>query len=199
MKNNNTKVALINSILSLLVCSAMLIGTTLALFTEKVENTGNKITSGALVVDLQLVGETSLLSDTPAPALSLKDSTAPAFTFENFKPGSSVTKTFRVVNQGTLPLVYALNLTIGQTAEADPAAPDLSKVILISINDGEPVTLKAFMEEKNGLIFGGRLDLKDAYQDIKVTVSMDINADISYQASTIAGIDVVLSATQTTD
>lgn len=196
---NNTKAALINSILSLLVCCAMLVGTTLALFVDEVANEGNIISSGSLVVDLQLVNETSALSEGASAAVSLKENAIPAFTFENFKPGSSVSRTFRVVNQGTLPLVYALNLKITETVEANSAAPDLANVILISINGGESMTLKTFMANGSGLIAAGSLDPSGAYQDIKVEVSMDINADISYQACRIPNIDVVLFAQQTTD
>ena len=47
----NTKKSLIFSALSLLLCCALLIGTTFAWFTDSVTNTGNKIQAGNLSID----------------------------------------------------------------------------------------------------------------------------------------------------
>ena len=49
----NTKKSLIFSALSLLLCCALLAGTTFAWFTDSVTNTGNKIQAGNLEIELQ--------------------------------------------------------------------------------------------------------------------------------------------------
>ena len=57
----STKKSLIFSALSLLLCCALLIGTTFAWFTDSVTNTGNKIQAGTL--DVALFQKTDTLSD----------------------------------------------------------------------------------------------------------------------------------------
>ena len=56
-KRSNTKSALFFSIVSMFLCFAMLLGTTLAWFTDSVTSTGNKIQAGTLKVDLQLLNK----------------------------------------------------------------------------------------------------------------------------------------------
>ena len=51
------KRSLFSSILSLFLCVAMLLGTTYAWFTDSVTSAGNKIVSGSLKVDLELLDE----------------------------------------------------------------------------------------------------------------------------------------------
>ena len=53
MKSKNTKQALLASVLSLVVCIAMLIGTTFAWFTDSVTSSNNKIVAGDLDVELE--------------------------------------------------------------------------------------------------------------------------------------------------
>ena len=52
MKNHNKKRALFSSIISLILCVTMLLGTTFAWFTSSVTNTGNRIRTGELGVAL---------------------------------------------------------------------------------------------------------------------------------------------------
>ena len=55
IQTKNTKRALLISILSVLVCCAMLVGTTFAWFTDSVSSANNKIASGNLDVELYQV------------------------------------------------------------------------------------------------------------------------------------------------
>ena len=48
-KQNETKTKLVSSIVTLLICFAMLIGTTFAWFTDSVSSTGNKIQAGSMI------------------------------------------------------------------------------------------------------------------------------------------------------
>ena len=52
MKMKSTKKALLTSVLSLLLCCSMLIGTTFAWFTDSVESGNNIIKSGTLDVEM---------------------------------------------------------------------------------------------------------------------------------------------------
>ncbi|MBR2977294.1 MAG: SipW-dependent-type signal peptide-containing protein, partial [Oscillospiraceae bacterium] len=51
-KSKNTRRALHTSLLSLLLCVSMLLGTTFAWFTDSVASTGNIIKSGTLDVEM---------------------------------------------------------------------------------------------------------------------------------------------------
>ena len=52
MKNKSTKHALLASVLSIVMCFAMLIGSTFAWFTDEVKSGMNKIVAGNLDVEL---------------------------------------------------------------------------------------------------------------------------------------------------
>ena len=52
MNSKNTKRALVSSALAMLVCVAMLVGTTFAWFTDTASTSVNKIQSGKLDVDI---------------------------------------------------------------------------------------------------------------------------------------------------
>lgn len=54
----NTKKSLKASGLALMLCIAMLIGTTFAWFTDSITNSGNKIEAGNLKIDLVQLGKT---------------------------------------------------------------------------------------------------------------------------------------------
>ena len=53
MKNKSTKHALLASVLSIVMCFAMLIGSTFAWFTDEVKSGMNKIVAGNLDVELE--------------------------------------------------------------------------------------------------------------------------------------------------
>ncbi|MBR6546106.1 MAG: SipW-dependent-type signal peptide-containing protein, partial [Clostridia bacterium] len=55
MTNKTTKRALLSSVLALALCFTMLLGTTFAWFTDSVTSSGNKISSGTLKIDLELL------------------------------------------------------------------------------------------------------------------------------------------------
>ena len=52
--SKTTKRALVSSVIALVLCFAMLLGTTYAWFTDSVTSSGNKIVAGNLDVDLYL-------------------------------------------------------------------------------------------------------------------------------------------------
>lgn len=95
----NTKSALISSVLALFLCFAMLIGTTFAWFTDSVTSAGNKIMSGTLIVDLELL-------DKDGNWNSIKDSSDPIFDYENWEPGYTDVKVLKIENEGTLALKW---------------------------------------------------------------------------------------------
>ncbi len=105
MKAKTTKRALLLSVLSLLVCVAMLIGTTYAWFTDSVTTGVNSITSGKLDVDVVDATGNSVTS------LSFvnKDGSSNIL----WEPGATfkLDKAFKIINKGNLYLKYKVELT----------------------------------------------------------------------------------------
>lgn len=96
----STKKALLSSILSLVLCMAMLIGTTFAWFTDNVTSTGNKIQAGTLKVDLELLDKETKKWN------SLKTSPKAIFDYDKWEPGYTDVKILKVENEGTLALKW---------------------------------------------------------------------------------------------
>ena len=98
-----TKKSLLMSVVSLMLCFTMLIGTTWAWFTDSVTSAGNKIQAGNLKVDLEILNkETGKWN-------SLKDSQDPVFNYDKWEPGFVDTKIFKIENEGTLALKWTAN------------------------------------------------------------------------------------------
>lgn len=99
-KTKSTKRALLSSVLALMVCIAMLIGSTFAWFTDNVSSTGNKIQSGTLKVDLELLDKASGAWN------SIKEDKTALFKGDKWEPGYTEVKVLRVVNDGSLALKW---------------------------------------------------------------------------------------------
>lgn len=95
----NTRKPLFTSILALTLCVCMLLGTTFAWFTDSVTSAGNKIESGNLRIDLELL-------DKDGTWHSLKQSKAPIFDYDNWEPGYIDVKILKVENEGSLALKW---------------------------------------------------------------------------------------------
>jgi len=104
-ENKSTKRALLMSVLSLLLCCSMLIGSTFAWFTDSVSSRNNVITSGNLDVTL----EYSTDGTTWAP---VNDDTVLFAEDDLWEPGHTVAVALRVKNVGTLAVDYALSTNI---------------------------------------------------------------------------------------
>ena len=118
MKKMQTKKALISSVLSLVVCLAMLIGTTFAWFTDSAASKGNIIKSGNLNIDL-LVKENGKY-------VSVKENKNPIFNYELWEPGYTAVKNVKVETTGNLALKYTMTI-VPKTAAAE--ALKLAEVI----------------------------------------------------------------------
>ena len=95
----STRSALLMSILALLLCFVMLLGTTFAWFTDSVTSSGNKISSGTLKIDLELLEKDGTWN-------SIKESNAPIFNYEQWEPGYTDVKILKVENEGTIALKW---------------------------------------------------------------------------------------------
>ncbi len=109
IKKNVTKHALILSIISMLLCCSMFMGTTYAWFTDSVTSDNNIISSGTLDVDfLKYNTETQVYE-------SIANKEGAIFTEKNgmnWEPGKTEVVHFLVQNNGTLYLKYNFFLSV---------------------------------------------------------------------------------------
>ena len=146
MKNKSTKHALLASILSIVMCFAMLIGSTFAWFTDEVKSGMNKIVAGNLDVELyhsngnvteEKVNETTNL-------FIGKDGNAILW-----EPGVMVYENFTVKNEGTLALKYRLTLNSNFNLVDGKSLKDVLKVAVIEGTfDGDRATAQALTFDK---------------------------------------------------
>jgi len=187
------KSALLLSFTSLLICFAMLVGSTFAWFTDTATTGVNKIVSGNLKVDI--IGETGedhldALKFTKADATT--DTGAEAQIL--WEPGCRyLTQGFRIANKGNLALKWKAQVNKGTTATND-GGYDLLDVIdfyLVKndINDeGTP------LDEFTGNLTAGA-KTSDVYY---IKGVMDKDAGNNYQNLTLDGITITVYATQDT-
>ena len=131
----STKKSLIFSALSLLLCCALLAGTTFAWFTDSVTNTGNTIQAGNLAInayayDIGEGGESFTITgvnnnvgftfEADAQAQDLKEANCPPIINDDlWEPGKSNAKLLKVENAGTLAVKIRLEFeTAGDLTDA---------------------------------------------------------------------------------
>lgn len=166
-KSQSTKKSLTASIISLVTCIAMLIGTTFAWFTDTASTAVNKIQSGNLDVALMMKGADENWITAEGQTLTFKtvdNRTADKILWE---PGCTYElPELKVVNNGNLALKYKIEIT-GIKGDAE-----LNDVIEWTISDtaldtdhslaagaaSEPLTIKGHMKETAG----------NEYQDKKI-------------------------------
>ena len=102
-KAKNTKKALWISVVSLLLCVAMLIGTTFAWFTDSVTSANNIIKSGNLDITLEYLKD--------GEWVDVKDQ-SDILTNTLWEPGATEVAYFRIANAGSLALKYRFGINI---------------------------------------------------------------------------------------
>ena len=191
-RKKTTRRALVSSIISLLMCMAMLIGTTFAWFTDTASTAVNRIQSGTLKV--KLVDETGNELRT-----ALKWEKAEGHEDEEvlWEPGATYNlQKFRVLNDGNLALKY--------------------KVIISGIQSGDAELLNAldFTFTENKTVINGETEIptQEAYDMdaehhlkaeeksglITISAQMKKEARNEYQNKSIEGITITVVATQDT-
>ncbi len=124
-----TKRALLSSVVALVLCVAMLIGTTYAWFTSSVTSSGNIIQSGTLNVTLEYADEVPANKD---DALWKDASKGAIFNYTKWEPGYTDVKYIKIENEGSLDLQYVLTIVPNETG----AEVDLAKVIDVYMFEG---------------------------------------------------------------
>ena len=112
MENKKSaKRTLLASLIALLLCFSMLIGTTLAWFTDSTANTGNIIHSGTLDVKMSYSSDNTNFKDVEA------DDAGPIFNYDNWEPGYTDMKYIKLENMGSLAFMWQLYISPNGTVD----------------------------------------------------------------------------------
>ena len=179
--SKSTKRALITSALAILMCVAMLIGTTFAWFTDTASTAVNKIQSGNLDVALEMSTDGTTWESAEGKTLTFKTKDNRAADQILWEPGCTYElPQLRVVNKGNLALKYKIQIT-GIQGDAK-----LNEVIDWTIND-------AAINLTEGHLSAGQTGTA-----FTIKGHMKETAGNDYQNLTIDGIGITVVATQDT-
>ncbi len=192
MKLKSKKSALLMSFTSLLICFAMLVGSTFAWFTDTASTGVNQIISGKLDVDLEMKDSNGEWINAEGKTLEFVKAAGAA---ENeavlWEPGCTYKlPELRIVNNGNLALKYKVEIT-GIKGDAK-----LNKVIKWTIVEGAEANAIKENEVPTGEYF--LLPAGATTAPLTIEGHMDQNAGNEYQNLTIDGIGITVLATQYT-
>ena len=190
MTSKSTKRALISSTLAILMCAAMLIGTTFAWFTDTASTAVNKIQAGNLNIELQMKDDNGNWVNAEGKILPfLVEGKIPAEgTQILWEPGCTYTlPELRIVNNGNLALKYKVVVSGIQ------GSAKLNKVIdwTIKLDDAD------FIMGSEHSLAAKNNDTVD-FDIFTISGTMDKNAGNEYQNESIDGISINVYATQDT-
>ena len=128
MNKKVTKSSLMLSVMALLLCVSMLVGSTYAWFTDTVTSSNNAIIAGNLDVDVYY-GD-------PADENSIKDTTALFSNVVRWEPGAVAYENLTVVNKGTLALKYQMIVNFTDENHMIDGDYCLSQILKIGVVKG---------------------------------------------------------------
>lgn len=201
-----TKRALLSSVIALLVCFTMLLGTTFAWFTDSVTSANNIIQTGTLDVEMYWAKGT----EDPSSADWKDASQGAIFNSELWEPGYVEARHIKIANVGTLALKY--KLAIAPNGEVSELADVIDVYFVdpaqIATRDSlaalTPVgTLRQMIDDPDGAAYGSLLAEDESTEEIEsvktVTIALKMreNAGNEYQNLSIGtNFSIVLMATQ---
>ena len=135
-----TKRALFSSVIALILCFSMLVGTTFAWFTDEVKSANNIITAGNLDVELYYTTDPVVAADPTSTQWEKVDTNTNVFDKTLWEPGKTQVVYLKVANEGTLALKYQLGVNVA------------SEKTSIAVVDGKDVELKLSNHIKFGVL-----------------------------------------------
>ena len=189
--SKSTKRALVSSALAILMCVAMLIGTTFAWFTDTASTAVNKIQAGALNVDIVDKNGDSL----DGKSLSFRD--ANDSTDILWEPGATFNlDSFKIVNKGNLAFKYKVIISgvngNAKLLEAIDFFVKIGNAEKVALADWEGILLPEGKTATTDNEVVGATDL------ITISGTMKKEAGNEYQGLSIDGIGITVVATQYT-
>jgi len=195
--SKSTKRALISSALALLMCVAMLIGTTFAWFTDTASTGVNKIVSGNLKVDI--IGAKS---DSHIEKLNFTKAAGAESEALLWEPGCRyLTDGFRIANKGNLALKWKAEINKDNIVDGKAAPTAKDGKSLLDVIDFYVVTKAADGTETAVAIenFTGKLAANVGKSETYyIKGVMQTTAGNDYQDLTLDGITITVYATQDT-
>ena len=188
-----TKRALLSSVMAIVLCLAMLIGTTFAWFTDSASTAVNKIQAGTLDVALEMAtqwsgGEPIDWGTAEGQTLRWMAADGRGEDMILWEPDCTYNlNQFRIVNKGNLALKYKIAIS-GIVGDAK-----LLEAIDFTVTGVDGVTTAA---DLNG--FEGKLAANSMTGAITISGHMKESAGNEYQGKSIDGIAITVVATQDT-
>ena len=185
-----TKRALLTSVMALVMCVVMLVGTTFAWFTDTASTGVNKIVAGNLKVDI--IGENS---ENHVSMLNFTKAAGAEGEELFWEPGCRyVTEGFRIANKGNLALKWKAQVNKGTTAANE------GNFNLLDVIDFYLVTKAADGTETETPLdkFTGNLTAGVKSNVYYIKGVMQTTAGNDYQGLTLNGITITVYATQDT-
>lgn len=203
--SKQTQKALLMSVLSIVICFAMLLGTTFAWFTDSVTSGKNKIQAGNLDVSLQYLNN-GQWDDVTATTKLFNDSA-------RWEPGYTEVAYLKIGNEGSLALKYRLsvivdNEVVGKTATG--ADIKLSNILKMGVVEGVSTAYATRSAARNAVTNAGNIatyhkigtidaDAADQYLALVVYLPEEVANQANHDGTHIPSIElgVDLFATQT--
>ena len=195
----STRKSLVFSMLALVLCVSMLLGTTFAWFTDSVSSNGSIIQSGTLKIGMEWAdGKLD-----PANVDWADASETAIFEYANWEPGYVQVRHVKISNKGTLGLKYLVNIKangdVSKLAEAidvyfvDPAAQIANRSDL-----ADAYKIGSLADVWNGVVPTAGGDLLVGESDIiTIALKMQESAGNEYQNLSLGGsFSVQVLATQ---
>ena len=180
-----TKRALLSSVMAIVLCLAMLIGTTFAWFTDSASTAVNKIQAGTLDIELQYQKADGTWEDAEGKTLDFKKPSGHENESILWEPGCTYElPAIRILNKGNLALKYKLAIT-GIKGDAK-----LNEAIVWTNGTGE------LLSEYTGTMIPGQNG--NVTESIVIKGHMKEDAGNEYQGKSIEGIAITVAATQYT-
>lgn len=141
MKKRSIKRTLLGSLTAMILCIAMLMGTTFAWFTDESVSENNVIKTGTLDIEVYwtdtLKGEETEWKNVEGP------NAEPIFNYDRWEPGYAEARYIKIENNGTLAFKYMLNII--------PNAEETHLADAIDVYYAENVTQNVDNRSLNGL------------------------------------------------
>ena len=138
MKAKSIK-TLVVSILAIITCFAMLLGTTFAWFTDSVNSSSNIISSGNIKLNAYWMDATD---DPTEESNWIEFNGSPIFNYDNWEPGYVEAKHIRITNEGTLAFKYKVDI-IPNGVYSDLLASVIDVYVLTSAQETNRATITA--------------------------------------------------------
>ena len=203
MNNNQkaTKRALLTSVMALVMCVVMLVGTTFAWFTDTASTAVNKIQAGNLDVALEMY-DTVQSKWVSAEGKTLQFKKAAGHESEEvlWEPGCRyVLPELRIVNKGNLALKYKISISGAKDATPKNDKNDLKLLDVIDwtysvIGAGGDATAVLGTER----YLAAKTADEDVFDTLTIKGQMQTSAGNDYQGMAIEGIAITVVATQDT-